>query len=77
MTAENDQAGITADTVLVLLASEDIEMIALWIGSGDLAVGHPKEEKNLKGTARRGNRARPNPEDTGVIGIDMIAAIER
>lgn len=77
MTAENDQVDTTADTAPVLLASEDIEMIVLQIKRDDLAIGHPKEEKNPEGTDRRGNHARPSPEDTAVIGIDMIVAVEK
>ncbi|KAK4869567.1 hypothetical protein LT330_005949 [Penicillium expansum] len=44
---------------------------------GDLVIGHPKEEKNPEGTDHRGNRTPPSPGDTAVIGIDMIAAVER
>jgi hypothetical protein len=76
-TAENGQAGTTGGIGPVLLASEDIETIVLQTGTDGLAIGHPKEERNLEGTGRRGNRARPSPEDTEVIEIDMIAAIER
>lgn len=77
MKAENGQVDTTADTAPVLLASEDIEMIVLQIKRGDLATGHPKEEKNPEGTDRRGNHARLSPEDIAVIEIDMIAAVEK
>lgn len=77
MTVENDQVDTTADTAPVLLASEDIEMIVLQIMRGDLAIGHPKEVRNPEGTDHRGNHALPSPEDIAVIGIDMIAAVEK
>jgi hypothetical protein len=75
-TVRNAPAGIIAVIVLVLRVNDGIGMTAPPKRRGDLATDHQKERNDHGRIGHRGSRARQSPEDTEVIGIDMIVAVE-